>query len=97
MEGITNYYESLVMSCIHEKLRGLPVAKDDEYISDIACVALNQLPPRYVRHIVDTRFFESREDVIKSNIEVENAVNFAIQFIDSRGGLRPDGTQPSGK
>lgn len=91
MEGITNYYESLVASCIHDKLRGKPESKDDDYIADVACVALNQLPSRYVRHIVDTRFFESKEDIIKNNNSVEAAVSFAIRFIDSRGGERPDG------
>lgn len=92
MEGITNYYESLVLSCIYHKLRGLPAAHDDEYIADVACVALNQLPSRYVRYIVDTRFFESEEDIIKNNAAVAAAVDFAILFIDSRAGRRPDGS-----
>lgn len=95
MEGITNYFESLVLSCIHSKLRGLPEAHDDEYIADVACIALNQLPSRYVRHIVDTRFFESEDDIIRNNNLVTYAVDFAIRFIDSRGGLGPDGSLPS--
>jgi competence protein ComFB len=92
LEGITNYNESLVMSCIHQKLRGKPFARDDEYIADIACIALNRLPARYVRHIVDTRFFESEADIIENNRAVNAAVEFAIRFIDERQGLTPDGS-----
>lgn len=92
MEGITNYYESLVLFCIHQKLQGKPQARDDEYIADVACIALNRLPARYVRHIVDTRFFESREEMIENNQAVDAAVEFAISFIEQRQGLAPDGS-----
>lgn len=88
MEGITNYYESLVLSSIHNKLTGKPESRDSEYIADVACVALNQLPARYVRHMVDTRFFESSEDIVRNNNAVDAAVDFAIRFIDSRAGAR---------
>ena len=92
MEGISNYYESLVFFCIQNKLKALPEARDEEYIADVACVALNRLPPRYIRHIVDTRFFESEDDIVKSDIAVDNATSFAIEFINSRRGQRPDGS-----
>ncbi|MDO9477098.1 MAG: late competence development ComFB family protein [Pseudohongiella sp.] len=91
MEGICNYYESLVFFCIQNKLKGLPEAHDEEYLADVACVALNQLPARYIRYIVDTRFFESEEDILKSDAAVEKATSFAIEFINSRRGQRPDG------
>jgi hypothetical protein len=92
VEDFTNYYESLVLSCILHKLRGLRQAHNDEYIADVACVALNKLPARYVRHIVDARFFESEADVMKNNASVDAAVNFAIEFINSRTGMSPDGS-----
>ena len=97
MEGISNYYESLVFFCIQNKLKDRPEARDEEYIADVACVALNRLPPRYIRHIVDTRFFESEDDIVRSDIAVDNATNFAIEFIDSRRGQRPDGAPLPGK
>jgi competence protein ComFB len=96
MEGITNYYESLVLSCIQKKLRDQPETRDEEYISDVACVALNQLPARYVKHFVDTRFFESADDILRSDAAVENATVFAIEFINSRRDMSPDGTSGSG-
>ena len=91
MEGICNYYESLVFFYIYKKLKDLPEARDEEYIADVACVALNRLPARYIRHIVDTRFFESEDDIVKNNTAVENATSFAIEFINSRRDQRPDG------
>ncbi|MDP2378878.1 MAG: late competence development ComFB family protein [Pseudohongiella sp.] len=91
MEGISKDYESLVFFCIQKKLKDRPEARDEEYIADVACVALNRLPARYIRHIVDTRFFESEDDIVKSDIAVDNATSFAIEFINSRRGQRPDG------
>jgi hypothetical protein len=31
------------------------LSDNPELLSDVACVALNRLPPRYIRHIVDMR------------------------------------------
>jgi competence protein ComFB len=91
VEDIFNYYESLVFFCIQRKLKDRPEARDEEYIADVACVALNRLPARYIRHIVDTRFFDSEDDIVKSNAAVEHATSFAIEFINSRRDQRPDG------
>lgn len=92
MDGITNYFESLVIASILRRLRGTAQIRDEEYIADVTCVALNRLPARYVRHIVDTRFFESESDAIRNHQQVEAAVEFALAFIDQRVGQRPDGS-----
>jgi len=92
MDLITNYYEKLVLDCIAQHLAGTAAARDDDFIADIACVALNKLPARYVRHIVDTRFFESEEDFRRTDLQVERAVTFAIDYINQRAGISPDGT-----
>jgi hypothetical protein len=42
--------------------------------------------------MVDTRFFESEDDIVKSNTAVENATSFAIEFINGRRGQLPDGS-----
>ncbi|OFE13516.1 hypothetical protein PHACT_10510 [Pseudohongiella acticola] len=92
MDSITNYYEKMVLDCIRRALAGTKAAHDDDYIADVACVALNRLPARYVRHIVDTRFFESESDY-KTNAEsVELAVNHALDYIKQRADESPDGT-----
>ncbi len=92
MDLITNYYESLVYESIKRKLTGSAVALDDDYIADVACVALNRLPARYVRHIVDTRFFESEEEYTLNIHSVERAVTYAVTFISGRADSSPDGS-----
>lgn len=96
MEGISNYYEARVFFCIQKMLENSPDARNEEYIADVACVALNRLPARYVRHIVDTRFFQSEDEIVKSELAVKNATSFAIEFINSRRDQRPDGKLGSG-
>ncbi len=46
---------------------------------------------------MDTRFFESEQDILKSAAAVETASGFAIEFINSRRGQRPDGAPLPGK
>lgn len=92
MDLITNYFESLVYDHIKRQLAGTAAAYDEDYIADLACVALNRLPARYVRHIVDTRFFESEEEHRLNATSVEYAVSYAIAFLDNRAGISPDGS-----
>lgn len=92
MDLITNYFEDLVYDHIKRQLAGTAVAHDEDYIADVACVALNRLPARYVRHIVDTRFFESEEDHRVNTSSIERAVSYAIGFLDNRAGASPDGS-----
>ncbi len=70
-ESIHNYYETLVTEYIMNTL-----AKegdiDQDFLEDVACLALNQLPARYVRHDVDMAFFlttRERERMQSSIIE----------------------------
>ena len=51
LDNIQNYYEALVM----EALADMPEAEkhDEDVLTDIVCIALNHLPPRYIRHEVD--------------------------------------------
>lgn len=92
MDLITNYYENLVHDQIQRRLAGSAHAHDDDYIADVACVALNRLPARYVRHIVDTRFFESEEEYTLNIQSVDRAVTYALTFINGRAGISPDGS-----
>jgi competence protein ComFB len=92
MDLITNYYEALVVDCIRRKLAGSAKLRDDDYLADVACVALNRLPSRYVRHIVDTRFFESEKDCAIEDANIDLAVSYALKFIDDRSGASPDGS-----
>ena len=54
-DDIHNYYEKLVMQYFVSA--NFDDKYDDEFISDLTCVVLNQLPTRYIRHEVDMSFY----------------------------------------
>lgn len=57
---------------------------DQRPLADIACVALNRLPPRYIRHDVDFAFYLT-DDERRANAEaVERAVAQAFDFVLAR-------------
>lgn len=74
---IKNYYEKLVAEAIMAKV---PV-QDLEELADIACVALNNLPPRYFRHEVDMVFYMSPQEHQVIEDRVEKAVSEAIDYV----------------
>ncbi len=80
-ESIHNYYEKLVLDALMARPDGL-LSSDDDYLSDIACVALNQLPARYVRHNVDMIFYMTPEERARMDTEVERAVRTAIEYVN---------------
>ncbi|MCK4710837.1 MAG: late competence development ComFB family protein, partial [Gammaproteobacteria bacterium] len=49
---IHNYYEHLVFDYMEKHIIPNCEGKTDDYFLDIACIALNKLPPRYVRYEV---------------------------------------------
>ena len=78
--NIHNYYEHLVFQIILE-LADKP--EIDSYVEDVACVALNKLPPRYIRYDIDMVFYlndKERETMIN---QVEYAVKYAIDYVSS--------------
>ena len=80
-DNINNYFEKLVIDVIQEKLQSNQLEHDDDFLADIACVALNQLPSRYVRHNVDMVFYMTLEEREQNKIIVENAVEMAVDYV----------------
>ncbi len=81
-DSVHNYYEQMVFEQI---LRSNDRAHNDgEFLADVACVALNRLPTRYVRHDVDLTFFMTPEDLDNMVNRVVHAVNDAIAYVESR-------------
>jgi len=74
-----NFYEHLVLEEI--MLADKDAIKDSDYRSDIACVALNHLPPRYVRHDVDMSFFLSPQEYSEIESKIQKAVGDAIHYV----------------
>lgn len=76
-EGIHNYYEQLVFT----QLSGMDLEMSEDTLEDIACIALNQLPARYVRHNVDMIFYMTADEHQKMYADVEKAINTAINYV----------------
>lgn len=79
---IHNYYEHLVFEYIDLNIVPKSKGKSDDYFLDIACVALNKLPTRYVRYEVDMAFFLHQQDRLDMQTAVSNAINEAKAYID---------------
>jgi len=77
-ETIRNYYEQLVFDHIHAIM---PNETNTGYLADIACVALNHLPPRYFRHEVDMSYFLSPIERKEIQEKVANAVQISLSIV----------------
>ncbi|MGQ8367418.1 late competence development ComFB family protein [Glaciecola sp. 1036] len=84
---IHNYYEHLVSEKIDEL--GIADTHSADYIADIVCLALNQLPPRYIRYEVDMAFYLPNSERLQMAMNVENAVKKAVNYLNGAGEKRP--------
>lgn len=76
---VHNYYETLVNETIVAV--NTRAKEDPEFMADVSCVALNHLPPRYIRHDVDMNFFMSPVEREETHNKVKAAVDNAIEFV----------------
>lgn len=72
-ETIHNYYEALVEARIMDTLAHEPEL-DQDFLQDVACLALNQLPARYVRSDMDMALFLTTREREKMQRRVSEAV-----------------------
>ncbi len=79
---IHNYYEHLVFEYIDKHIIPNGEQKPEDYYLDIACVALNKLPTRYMRHEVDMAFFLHQQDRLDMQTAVSKSVKEARAYID---------------
>lgn len=83
-DSIHNYYETLVVreliQTFVEDIKNI----DEDYLQDIACIALNMLPSRYVRHDVDMAFFLTTSERAEMDDSVREAVLKAKNHVDSQ-------------
>jgi hypothetical protein len=84
-ETVHNYYEQAVFRQVMESASRFPeFAEDLAMLADVACMALNRLPARYIRNEVDMFFYMSKEDRSKLDSSVSGAVEFAFRFMHAR-------------
>ena len=81
-----NYNEDLVQHYIHAL--ELDRTRDADFLADLYCLVLNQLPAHYIRYGVDMIYFTSDE----KRQEMEEKVNFAdtsaISWLDNENHRR---------
>ena len=89
-ESVHNYYEQLVFEHVLKHLVDEQGYQDQEFLEDVACVALNQLPARYVRHDVDTAFYQTDRELEAMHTQVAEAVRTAVEHVRKhQGDKRP--------
>lgn len=82
-EQVHNYYERLVFEEVARRAAQYRHFTSD-MLSDVACVVLNQLPARYVRHDVDLMFYLSQKERQNDNLAIAAALEFAFPFVEKR-------------
>ncbi len=83
-DSIHNYYETLVVRELIQTFVDDIKNIDEDYLQDIACIALNMLPSRYVRHDVDMAFFLTTSERTDMDNAVKEAVLKAKKHVDSQ-------------
>ncbi len=79
-EAIHNYYEALVIEYLMNTV-AREQGVDQDFLEDVACLALNQLPARYVRHDVDMAFFLTTREREKMQTNITEAVLNAVRRV----------------
>jgi len=76
---IHNYYENLVSQ--HFSALKIDEIYDEDFIADLICVVLNQLPTRYIRHEVDMAFYLPASERFDMERKVKEAIEKALDFM----------------
>ncbi|MBV1872060.1 MAG: late competence development ComFB family protein [Gammaproteobacteria bacterium] len=80
-ESVHNYYERQVLEYLVQEL-GTDFGSDR--MADVACVALNHLPPRYIRYDVDMTFYLSPQETNEMREKIAQACQDAITYVERR-------------
>lgn len=81
LDSVENYYQRLVFQYIISEYGDSDLATNPGALEDVACLALNQLPARYVRHTVDTAFYITVDEQREMIDAVRSAVNRAVEYV----------------
>ena len=82
-EQVHNYYERLVFEHVARQSDAHPGFSAD-MLADVACVALNRLPARYVRHDVDLMFYLTEHERHAIEQSMAEALAFGFSFVAQR-------------
>jgi hypothetical protein len=85
---VHNHHERSVFKAVAAMAARYPQLADDELLCDVACVALNRLPPRYIRHEVDFAFYRTDGERVETEQAIADAVEHAFEFVQARRAMR---------
>lgn len=91
---IHNYYEKLVI----DKLASMDITEANStanYLADLCCLVLNQLPPRYIRYEVDMAFYLAPAERLQMEMNVTNAIQTSIKFLAETQQQTPTDNTPT--
>lgn len=82
-ETIHNHHERAVFEAVLAARAQYPNVPAG-VLADVACVALNRLPPRYIRHEVDYAFYLTEQEREANTVDLAKAVSYAYEFVQAR-------------
>ena len=88
-DQVHNYYERLVFEEVarwaqEPEWQGFTA----DMLADVACLALNRLPARYVRHDVDMMFYLTEHERHAIEQSMHEALAMAFKFVAERAAKR---------
>ena len=90
--SVRNHNERAVFEAVQAHADRYPgLAHNPELLADVACVALNRMAPRYIRHEVDFVFYLSERERGDSERQLLDAVEYAFGFVQARTAMRARG------
>ncbi len=85
-DDVHNYYEELLQQ--HIQALELHNTRDEDYLADLSCLVLNQLPAHYIRHTVDMVYFTTDAQRDEMNLRVQDAVSKSVAWLDKKENQR---------
>lgn len=88
-EEVHNYYERLVFEAVAQRSHEPKYqSMTSDMLADVACLALNRLPARYVRHDVDLMFYLTEPERQAIDHSLKEVLEFAFTFVAERSAAR---------
>ncbi|AHF01178.1 Late competence development protein ComFB [Thiomicrospira aerophila AL3] len=78
-DTIHNFYERHVINEITDNY--LKSGLNEEQLADMGCIALNLIPPRYIRHDIDMSFYMTPDEYDEIQMKVKLAVQKAFKRV----------------
>ena len=83
--SVHNTHEKTVFAAVIASSARYPGVSDDpELMADVACVALNRMPPHYIRHSADLAFFTTEKERQAIVRNIDESVDFAFGYVQAR-------------